>query len=201
MSQLVTFQLTETDQQLLLQIARNALRANLSAQSPRLPALAPGALTEPRAIFVSIHQGMDLRGCIGNVHPAGPLYRSAAECAIAAAVGDPRFMPLMLEDLPDVEFEISVLSPMNRVQDIREIEIGTHGLLISKKNARGLLLPQVAVEWNWDSETFLAQTCHKAGLPNDAWKRGAKVWRFEAEVFGEGESGWGEESETGRRKS
>jgi len=181
----VTFQLTETDQQLLLQIARNAVRAYLSAQSPRLPALAPGALTEPRAIFVSIHQGMDLRGCIGNVHPAGPLYRSAAECAIAAAVGDPRFMPLMLEDLPDVEFEISVLSPMNRVQDIREIEIGTHGLLISKKNARGLLLPQVATAQGWNRERFLQETCKKAGLKPDDWKDDATIQCFSALVFGE----------------
>jgi AmmeMemoRadiSam system protein A len=185
MSQLVTFQLTETDQQLLLQIARNAVRAYLSAQSPRLPDPPPGALTESRGVFVSIHRGTDLRGCIGNVHPAGPLYRSAAECAIAAAVADPRFMPLTLGDLPDVEFEISVLSPMNLVQDIREIEIGTHGLLISKKNARGLLLPQVAATQGWNRERFLQETCKKAGLKPDEWKDDATIQCFSALVFGE----------------
>src|SRR5205085_7111290 len=131
MSQLAMFQLTEDDQQLLLQIARNAVQSYLSSQTPRLPNVSPGALNEPHGVFVSIHEREQLRGCIGNVHAASPLYRSAAECAIAAAVGDPRFMPLTKAELAAVEFEISVLSPMERVQDIREIEVGKHGLLIS----------------------------------------------------------------------
>src|SRR5216117_2060930 len=124
MSQPVTFQLTETDQHLLLQIARNAVRGYLSGQAPRLPEVVTGVLREPHGVFVSIHQGVELRGCIGNIHPLSPLYRTAAECAIAAAVGDPRFMPLMAAELPSVEFEISVLSPMQPVQDVHEIEVG-----------------------------------------------------------------------------
>jgi AmmeMemoRadiSam system protein A len=185
MSKPAMFQLTEDDQQLLLQIARDAVRSYLSSQSPRLPGVPPGVLTETHGIFVSIHEGKELRGCIGNIHPAGPLYRSAAECAIAAAVGDPRFMPLMIADLPRVEFEISVLSSMEPVKDVREIEVGKHGLLISKGNARGLLLPQVATMYGWSRERFIQETCIKAGLRPDDWKEDATIQHFTAFVFGE----------------
>jgi AmmeMemoRadiSam system protein A len=178
------FQLTDDDQRLLLQIARNAVRSYLLGQPPRLGEMPPGVLTEPHAIFVSIHKGADLRGCIGNIHPAGPLYRSVAECAIGAAVGDPRFMPLAAPELPEVEFEISVLSPLQRIDDIREIQIGKHGLVVSKGAARGLLLPQVATIYNWDRERFLQETCRKAGLKPDDWKN-ATVQSFSAFVFDE----------------
>src|SRR5262245_53295606 len=120
MSQPVTFQLAETDQQLLLQIARNAVRSYLSGSSPALPDIENGPLSGVRGIFVSIHQGQELRGCIGNIHAVSPMYRTVAECAIAAAVGDPRFMPLTSSELSAVSFEISVLSsfePMRRVSD------------------------------------------------------------------------------------
>jgi len=179
------FQLIEKDQQLLLEIARNAVSAYLAGQSPRLPEIDSGALTEPRGVFVSIHKADALRGCIGNVHPASPLYRTAAECAVGAAVGDPRFVPMMAAELLDVHFEISVLSPMERVLDVRRIEIGTHGLLISKGSARGLLLPQVATTYGWDRELFLQETCRKAGLQSDDWKHDATIQCFTALVFGE----------------
>ena len=185
MSPLVMFQLTEADQQLLLQIARDAVRNYLSLQSPRLPDATPAVLNEPHGVFVSIHQGDRLRGCIGNVHPVSPLYRSTAECAIAAAVGDPRFMPLTGAELELVEFEISVLSPMQRVLDIGEIEIGKHGLLVEKRGVRGLLLPQVAAEYGWDRERFLQETCRKAGLRLDDWKQDATIMYFSALVFGD----------------
>jgi AmmeMemoRadiSam system protein A len=185
MSQPVTFQLTETDQLLLLHIARDAVGSYLSGERPRLPDVSPGPLTEPAGIFVSLHKGIELRGCIGNIHPVGPLYRSAAECAIAAAVSDPRFMPLMATELPVVEFEISVLSPLQLVGDIHEIEVGKHGLLISKNNARGLLLPQVATTYGWGRERLLQETCKKAGLKPDDWKQGATIQSFGALVFGE----------------
>ena len=185
MSQHAMFQLTEGDQQLLLQIARNAVRSYLSGETPRLPDVLGGVLQEQHGIFVTIHIGHDLRGCIGNVHPAGPLYRSAAECAVAAAVGDPRFMPMMAAELSAAEFEISVLSPMQRMQHISEIEVGKHGLLLSKGNARGLLLPQVAAMYGWDLERFLEETCRKAGLRPDDWKEDATIEYFSAMVFGE----------------
>ena len=185
MSQLAMFQLTEDDQQLLLQIARNSVRSYLLSQSPRLPDLPAGGLTETRGIFVSIHRQDELRGCIGNLHPAGPLFRSAAECAIAAAVGDPRFMPLMPGELDEVEFEISVLSPMQYVHNVAEIEIGRHGLLITRKNSRGLLLPQVAATCGWSRQRFLEEVCKKAGLPPDDWKDGATIHCFSAFIFGD----------------
>jgi AmmeMemoRadiSam system protein A len=186
MSLLVTFQLTESERQLLLQVARNAVHSYLSDETPRIPeAPRGGPLTEARGIFVSIHKNGELRGCIGNVHPASPLYRSAAECAIAAAVGDPRFMPLMRAELGAVEFEISVLSPMQRIDDVQKIEVGRHGLLISKKASRGLLLPQVASTYGWNRERFLQETCKKAGLGPDDWREGAIIQCFSALVFGE----------------
>jgi len=185
MSQLAMFQLTEDDQQLLLQVARDSVRSYLLGRSPRLPDVPAGVLTETHGVFVSIHRNGELRGCIGNAHPAGPLVRSAAECAIAAAVGDPRFMPLMPGEVDEVEFEISVLSPMQHVHNVVEIEIGLHGLLISKKNARGLLLPQVAIECGWNRERFLEEVCKKAGLPPDDWKDGATIHCFTAFVFGD----------------
>ena len=179
------FQLTESDQQSLLQIARNSVRSHLARETHGSAEPASNALTEPHGIFVSIHTGGELRGCIGNLHPAGPLYKSAGECAIAAAVNDPRFVPLSIGELSSVEFEISVLSPIVRVEDVREIEVGIHGLLISKKSSRGLLLPQVATAYGWNRDTFLAETCRKAGLrPND-WQDGATIHRFSALVFGE----------------
>ncbi len=185
MSQPVMFQLTESDQQLLLQIARNSVQAYLAGEPPRLPEISSAPLMEPYGIFVSLHKGHELRGCIGNIHPGRPLYQSAAECAIAAAVTDPRFMPLTAPELRTVEFEISVLSPIEPVQDIAEIEVGKHGLIISKGNSRGLLLPQVATTYGWDRERFLRETCTKAGLQPHDWKEGAVIHRFGALVFSE----------------
>ena len=178
-------QLLEDDQNLLLQTARSAVGAYLSGLSLQLPQVDSGVLLEIRALFVTLHLRQRLRGCIGNIHPTGPLYRSAAECAISAAVNDPRFAPLTLSELDGVNFEISVLSPMEAVSGPEEIEVGTHGLLISKGQARGLLLPQVGSEYKWDRERFLSETCRKAGLRPDDWKQGAFIQRFTAHVFSE----------------
>jgi len=179
------FRLSETDQVTLLKTAREAVQAYLSGQSLRLPEIGGGALSEPHGVFVSIHRHGVLRGCIGNIHPVASLYHTTAECAISAAVGDPRFMPLTGDELPEVDFEISVLSPMEKVQDPTKIEIGRDGLLISKRNARGLLLPQVASAYHWDREKFLEETCRKAGLQPSEWKQDAAIFRFTAHVFDE----------------
>src|SRR5688572_15447633 len=104
------FLLSEEDQRKLLEIARGSVRAHLSGEVYYLPEIPGGALAEPHPIFISIHKHQELRGCVGNIHPSGSLYRSVAECAIAAAFGDPRFTPLMRNELDDVDFEISVLS-------------------------------------------------------------------------------------------
>jgi len=159
------------------------VQAHLEDQQPQFPETFSGNLSEPLAVFVSIHHGPRLRGCIGTIDPQGPLYRNVSGCAIAAASRDSRFKPIRLSELSDVEFEISVLSPIEIVTDFSTIEIGTHGLVVSKGNARGLLLPQVAIQHQWSREEFLGETCRKAGLPPTAWKQGATVHRFTAEVF------------------
>ena len=185
MSRPEMFQLTESEQHLLLQVARDSVQSYLLRQELLLPSVPSGVLTESHGIFVSIHKHRELRGCIGNVHPLEPLFRSAAECAIAAAVGDPRFTPLTLGEVSEVDFEISVLSPMVPVRDVSEIEVGRHGLFVSKNHSRGLLLPQVATTYGWDRERFLEETCRKAGLRAGEWRQGAVIHSFSALVFGE----------------
>src|SRR5947208_3385211 len=125
------FQLSERDQLLLLKTARESVHAYLAGRVPRVADLPSGVLAETHGVFVSIHKGGELRGCIGNIHPASSLHRTTADCAISAAVGDPRFMPLTIEELSQVEFEVSVLSAMEKVTDINSIEVGRDGLFIS----------------------------------------------------------------------
>jgi len=177
------FQLNKQDQETLLQIARDSVDSHLKGQPPELPSIASEDLLQTSGVFVSIHLGTDLRGCVGIIAPSTPLFESVSGCAVAAASRDSRFKPLQISELPDAEFEISVLSPIEAVTDIQSIEIGTHGLIVSRGNARGLLLPQVAVQQHWDRERFLGETCRKAGLPPTAWKQGATIQRFTAEVF------------------
>ena len=167
----------------LLQLARDAIAAHLAGLPAPVPAAS--AIFDRRAgVFVSLHKGRALRGCIGRIEPDQPLARAIPGAAIAAASTDPRFAPMTGEELADVAIELSILSPLERISGAGEIEIGRHGLLVERGWSRGLLLPQVALEWGWDAEAFLSQTCQKAGLPADAW-RDATIWRFEAEVFSE----------------
>jgi len=177
------FQLSKQDQDTLLQIARDSVHAHLTGQQLEFPSIASENLKEKRGVFVSVHVGADLRGCVGTIEPSSPLYESVGGCAAAAASRDSRFKPLELSELAETEFEISVLSPLEEVTDLQSIEVGTHGLIVSRGNARGLLLPQVAVQQQWDRERFLGETCRKAGLPPTAWKQGATIQRFTAEVF------------------
>jgi len=172
------------DRARLLQLARDAIVAHVTASAPPAPVVCPQA-DEPGAGFVTLRRHGELRGCIGHVERDEPLGRILARAAVSAASADPRFPSVTASELPELEIEISILGPLEPITSPDEIEIGRHGLVIEHGWHRGLLLPQVAPEWGWDRETFLAQTCHKAGLPRDAWKNGAKVWRFEAEVFGE----------------
>ena len=106
-------------------------------------------------------------------------------CAGAAALEDPRFPPVRPDELARIDVEVSVLTPPARIADPGRIEVGRHGLVVTRGAHRGLLLPQVALEWGWTREEFLAHTCRKAGLPLDAWREGAQVFAFEAEIFGE----------------
>ena len=178
--------LSDADKKLLLRIARGSIEAHLlDKPAPSLEAV-PRSLCESRGAFVSLHRQGQLRGCIGYLEAVKPLGQAVREMAAAAAFHDPRFRPLGKEELADLEVEISVLSPMRLVKNIEEIEVGTHGLYIVQGSCRGLLLPQVATEYNWDRLTFLAQTCCKAGLTSSAWKDpDTKIYLFTAEIFGD----------------
>ena len=178
--------LTESDRALLMRLAHQAVED--AARDHRLPDADLGetspVLQEKCGAFVSLHQGKHLRGCIGYVEALKPLWQTVRECAVAAALRDPRFSPVTPREVTGLSIEISVLSPLFDIAP-EEIEIGKHGLVVSQNFQRGLLLPQVAVEWNWDRKQFLEETCLKAGLEADAWKHGARVQAFTAVVFGE----------------
>ena len=175
---------SDHDRKLLLQLAREAITSHVGVASAQVPGPA-GVLAQLGGAFVSLHRDGDLRGCIGHIERTLPLGTVVPQCAVAACSTDPRFPPVTAAELERIDIEISLLGPLEPMNGPEDIEIGRHGLMVEHGWHRGLLLPQVATEWNWDANTFLGQTCHKAGLPRDAWKQGAIVWRFEAEVFGE----------------
>ncbi len=178
--------LDQSDQQELLRLARATLHSFLTSGSvPEYHTSRPELRTRSGA-FVSLHRGHELRGCVGQIVPDRELFRIVQHCAVSAASEDMRFSPVMPEELDQLKIEISVLSPLRRTPDVAEIETGKHGIYITRGSNRGLLLPQVATEYGWDRETFLAQTCRKAGLPEAAWKDAATVISiFEAQVFSE----------------
>ena len=168
------------------QLLRLAHEAILSALERREIPLEPPTkhFAEPRGAFTSLYLGGELRGCVGYVLPISSVYRAVAETARAAAFEDTRFYPVTLSEAPRLQIELSILTPPRPVA-AEDVEIGKHGLLISMSDRRGLLLPQVPIERQWDRVTFLEQTCRKAGLTGDAWKRGATIEAFTAEIFGE----------------
>ena len=179
------------DRRLLLQLARDAIAAHVTA--PRASTIESAVrnpqsaiLARPGGAFVTLHKAGDLRGCIGHIEPTEPLGRVVPRCAVAACSSDPRFPPVTAAELDAIAIEISLLGPLQPIAGPQDIVAGRDGLVVERGRQRGLLLPQVATEWGWDADAFLAHTCQKAGLPPDAWQQGATVWRFEAEVFGEG---------------
>lgn len=168
---------------MLLRLAHNSI---CSAFEQRKISLEPPTphFAEHRGAFSSLYLQGQLRGCVGYVLPNCSLYRAVAETARAAAFDDNRFSPVTAEEASHLEIELSILSLPQPIP-AEEVEVGRHGLLISLHGRRGLLLPQVPVEHAWDRVTFLEQTCRKAGLPTDAWRSGAIIEGFTAEVFGE----------------
>jgi len=174
---------SEDERRQLLALAREAIIAALEKRELDLNP-PTDHLAEHRGAFTTLHMNGELRGCIGYVFPQHSVYRTVAETACAAAFDDPRFPPVTLTEAPQLTFEISVLSPVQPI-DPEDVEVGKHGLVITYGNRRGLLLPQVPIEHKWDRETFLQQTCMKAGVAADAWEHGAKVEAFTAEIFGD----------------
>jgi AmmeMemoRadiSam system protein A len=175
--------LTPAQRAALLATARRAIRESVRGASTGSPPPGDPALQAPGAAFVTITRDGELRGCIGYVEAIRPLAEAVAQCAASAALNDPRFPPVTPDELPRIRVEISVLSPLRPIADPTEIQVGTHGLFISHAGRHGLLLPQVATDFGWDRETFLRQTCLKAGLPGDAWKHGAEIQVFTVDHF------------------
>ncbi len=177
--------LSDKEQKLLLEIARESITSFITdGQTPERK-VATKKLLAPQGCFVTIRNNGELRGCIGIFVAERPLFQMIQEMAVSAATRDPRFYPMKQVDLNSFKVEISVLSPLKMIERTEEIKVGMHGLYLEKRAMRGVLLPQVAVENRWDRETFLCQTCLKAGLRHDEWREGAIIYTFKAQVFGE----------------
>ena len=170
---------------MLLGLVHEAILSKLEEREVQLGAWS-GHLSELRGAFTTLYLHGKLRGCVGYPIAILPLYRTVIETAQAAAFDDPRFRPVGLHEARDLKVSLSVMSPLKAILP-EEVEVGRHGLVVSFDGHRGLLLPQVATEHGWDRVTFLEQTCRKAGLPANAWREGAVIEAFTAEVFGDRE--------------
>jgi AmmeMemoRadiSam system protein A len=178
-----TCEFSPEERKQLLALAHEAI---LSAAEKREVSPVPTSprFASPRGAFTTLYLRKNLRGCVGYAYPVAPLHRTIIETARGAAFEDPRFPALMLDEIRQIEVALSILSPVEAARP-EEVIIGKHGLLISHHGRRGLLLPQVPLEHEWDRTVFLEQTCGKAGLPPDAWKSGATIEVFTAEIFGD----------------
>jgi len=180
------FSLTAEEKQELLSIARKSAETAVRERKQYLPPPASPALQQDRGAFVTINKNGDLRGCIGYIAPLEPLIDTVRDVAAYAVSRDPRFPPVTAAELGELQYEVSVLSPLRRVLDVKEIQVGQHGLLMKKGGHEGVLLPQVPGEFGWDRKTFLEETARKAGLPASAWKDDdTDIFMFTALVFGE----------------
>lgn len=179
--------LSEKTRKELLGLARGALEAHFRGDPPpRLGSDRAEGFGQPRGIFVTLRRNGELRGCIGTLSPEGNLSQLVPEFSLRAALEDPRFPPLELEELSGCEIEISLLTAPRLLEDPESLEIGRDGLIIEAQGRRGLLLPQVATQWGFDRDRFLREVCRKAGLGPEAWRDPAtRVWSFSAEVFSE----------------
>jgi uncharacterized protein (TIGR00296 family) len=193
----MSFELTQEEGELLIHLARNTVKHYLeTGKAPKPPKETPKKLFEYCGVFVTIstpmHGEKELRGCIGYPYPTSPLVEAVIDSAVKAATEDPRFEPLSLSELEKVVFEVSVLTPpepvtvKNPKEYLSQIKVGEDGLIVERGSYKGLLLPQVPVEWSWCEEEFLCQCCMKAGLPPDTWlTKDAKIYKFRAIIFDE----------------
>jgi len=183
----MTWHLAEDERSLLLKVARESIAARTTGDD--VLDLAADPLSFVGGAFVTLRIADSLRGCIGETESCGSLVETVRHVAAAAASEDPRFPPVQRDELHRVVIEVSVLGPLEPCAGAEEIEVGRHGLVVEHGARRGLLLPQVAVEWGWDAHTFLAKTCIKAGLPPEGWRSAATLFTFEADVFSEADEG------------
>ena len=193
----MTFELSLEEGKFLVRLARNAVKTYLETGKPvKVPENTGAKLFERCGVFVTINtlknREKHLRGCIGYPYPTSPLVEAVIDSAVSAATRDPRFYPLSSTELGNVVFEVSVLTPPEAVEVenpkeyLAKIKVGEDGLIVEKGGYKGLLLPQVPVEWEWVEEEFLCQCCVKAGLPPDSWlTKGAKIYKFQAIIFEE----------------
>ncbi len=177
--------LVPEQQETLLQLAREAVTIYLETGNTLEKDTLDKSFLEERGAFVTLKVKGELRGCIGYPIPSKSLYATIIDAAVSAASSDYRFKPLTTKEFQETKIEISVLTSPRPVKDIHEIEVGSHGIIISKGSNKGLLLPQVPIEWKWDLETYLEHGCLKAGLDKDEWKTDVKIEIFSAQVFSE----------------
>lgn len=185
--------LSEEDGEFLLKIARKAIETYLvTGKVLKVPSDTPETVKEMQGAFVTLNEHGNLRGCIGYCEPIKPLINAIIDVAISAATSDPRFNPLNKSELPKIDLEISVLTKPQLVEVksppeyLEKIEVGRDGLIVEKDFYKGLLLPQVPVEWKWDTEEFLCNTCMKAGLAPDCWyDTKTQIYSFQAQIFHE----------------
>jgi len=176
--------LKDQDKELLLEIAKTAIKVELKGEQAPEWHIDSESLRDHRGAFVTLKKRDHLRGCIGYIQAVKPLYLTIQEMAKAAAFQDPRFSPLRADELEDLTLEISVLTPLVELKEVNDLEVGLHGLYIVKGYSSGLLLPQVAMAYHWDRLRFLEETCLKAGLSPQAWKeKDTKIYIFSADVF------------------
>jgi AmmeMemoRadiSam system protein A len=178
--------LTNNGKQKLLHLARETIESYVRSHRVPKSDMTDPELNQNLGAFVTLTIQGQLRGCIGRFEPDMPVAEVVQQMAIAAATEDPRFSPLTLAELAKIKIEISVLTPRRKISDVNEIQVGKHGLYISRGWHSGTLLPQVATEYNWSREEFLQHTCSKAGLPSDAWKnKDTEIFVYSAEIFHE----------------
>lgn len=184
MSRQFVFLLSDEEKQYLRNLVRLSIKGKLADDCSEAPEPPTSKMRESLGAFVTLTIDGSLRGCIGNVQGSGELWQTIWNMARAAAFADPRFPPLRAEELDKIKYEISILSPLEPCRDVNEVVVGKHGLIMQRAGKSGLLLPQVAKEWGWSREEFLRQTCRKAGLAEDSWRKaGTNIYWFEAEIF------------------
>ncbi len=178
--------LTTNQKKSLLKTARLTIQHKLDKNlKEAVSVLGDSVFSEVYGLFVTLSIEGHLRGCIGYIEGVEPIRDAISRIALEAAFHDPRFSPLNFSELPEIELEVSILYPLETVTALEEIQVGRDGLVMSRGMYKGLLLPQVATEWNWEREEFLNQTCRKAGMEVHCWENGAIIQKFEADVFSE----------------